>query len=69
MSNQRKSGKKLISSYVFEQDKEKLQAFAAENGLTMSDVLKAMVSELDNLEGRAKNQILKAARSSEDNEG
>tara|TARA_R100001463_G_scaffold78933_2_gene133365 strand:+ start:821 stop:1030 length:210 start_codon:yes stop_codon:yes gene_type:complete len=69
MSNQRKSGKKLISSYVFEQDKEKLQAFAAENGLTMSDVLKAMVSELDNLEGRAKNQILKAARSSEENEG
>jgi len=69
MSNQRKSGKKLISSYVFEQDKEKLQAFAAENGLTMSDVLKAMVSELDNLEGRAKKQILKAARSSEKNEG
>ncbi len=65
MSNQRKAGKKLISSYVWSQDKAKLQKLADRNGVTMSDLIKAMVSELDSLEKDAQKQIIKAAKEQE----
>ena len=65
MSNQRKAGKKLISSYVWSQDKAKLQKLADRNGVTMSDLIKAMVSELDSLEKDAQEQIIKAAKEQE----
>lgn len=65
MSNQRKAGKKLISSYVWSQDKAKLQKLADRNGVTMSDLIKAMVSELDSLEKDAQEQIIKAAKERE----
>ncbi|HCV01771.1 MAG TPA: hypothetical protein DG048_03905 [Pseudoalteromonas sp.] len=67
MSSQRKEGKQLVSSYVWSKDKEKLQQFAKEHGLTMSDVIKAMVSELDTLEKKALKKIVDAAKHSEDN--
>ena len=62
VSSQRKDGKKLVSSYVWENDKEKLQQIAKEQGVTMSDLIKAMVTELDNLKKDAKDQIYKSAR-------
>ena len=62
MSSQRKDGKKLVSSYVWENDKERLQQIAKEQGVTMSDLIKAMVTELDNLKKDAKDQIYKSAK-------
>ena len=62
VSSQRKDGKKLISSYVWEQDKERLQEIAEEQGVTMSDLIKAMVTELDSLKKDAKEQIYKSAK-------
>ena len=62
MSNQRKPGKKLISSYVWENDKDKLKELADKNGVTMSDLIKAMISELDSLEQEAQEQIINAAK-------
>lgn len=65
MSSQRKDGKKLVSSYVWENDKEKLQAIAEEQGVTMSDLIKAMVSELDSLGVEAQKQIYRTAKNKE----
>ena len=65
MSSQRKDGKKLVSSYVWENDKEKLQAIAEEQGVTMSDLIKAMVSELDSLGAEAQKQIYRTAKNKE----
>lgn len=65
MSSQRKDGKKLVSSYVWENDKEKLQAIAEEQGVTMSDLIKAMVSELDSLSVEAQKQIYRTAKNKE----
>jgi|TARA_B100001939_G_scaffold174086_1_gene149885 hypothetical protein len=65
VSSQRKDGKKLVSSYVWENDKEKLQAIAEEQGVTMSDLIKAMVSELDSLGEDAQKQIYRTAKNKE----
>ena len=50
MPNVRKEGKKSISSWIYEDDKDSLRKFAKERGIPLSDLLDELIKEkLDRL--------------------
>lgn len=62
MSNKRAEGKKILSSWVWETDIQKLKQFAAENDVTMSDLIKALISGLDTMDKGALDKLVRDAR-------
>lgn len=62
MGNQRKKGKKLTAAWVMEKDYDKLTAIAEEHGLNNSDVLKALIEGLSDMDKKAINKLVKKAK-------
>ena len=59
MPNVRKEGKKSISSWIYEDDKDSLRKFAKERGIPLSDLLDELIKEkLDRLK-KKNNKIRK----------
>lgn len=62
MSNKRADGKKILSSWVWETDIHKLKQFAADNDITMSDLIKALIGGLDTMDKKALNKLVRDAK-------
>ena len=62
MSNKRAEGKKILSSWVWENDIEKLRQFADENGVTMSDLIKSLIKGLDTMDKKARDILVEEAK-------
>ena len=58
MSNQRKEGKKLVASWVWEQDLDRIREIAEENGISVSDLVKQMLSDLGDMSDKARAKII-----------
>ncbi len=58
MSNQRKEGKKLVASWVWEQDLDRIREIAEENGISVSDLVKQMISDLGDMSDKARAKII-----------
>tara|TARA_R110000824_G_scaffold361945_2_gene549842 strand:- start:245 stop:445 length:201 start_codon:yes stop_codon:yes gene_type:complete len=58
MSNQRKEGKKLVASWVWEQDLERIKEIAGESGVSVSDIMKQMISDLGDMNEKARAKII-----------
>ena len=58
MSNQRKEGKKLVASWVWEQDLERIKEIAEESGVSVSDIMKQMISDLGDMNEKARAKII-----------
>ena len=58
MSNQRKQGKKLVASWVWQQDLDRIKEIAEENGVSVSDLIKQMINDLGDMNSKARAKII-----------
>ena len=62
MANQRKEGKKMAGAYVWENDLDNIKRLAAENNVSVSDMIKELISDLDDMEEKALKRIVNKAK-------
>lgn len=62
MANQRKEGKKMAGAYVWENDLDNIKRLAAKNNVSVSDMIKALISDLDDMEEKALKRIVNKAK-------
>lgn len=65
MANMRAKGKKMTGAYVWENDLKTLQKIASDNGVTQSDLIRAMIAGLDDMDKKAINKIVESAKKQE----
>ena len=62
MKNRRPKGKKILSSWMWENDIQKLKQFATENDVAMSDLIRSLIRGLDTMETKALNKLVTDAK-------
>ena len=62
MKNRRPKGKKILSSWMWENDLKTLQKIASDNGVTQASVIKAMIEGLGEMDKEARQALVSAAK-------
>lgn len=62
MKNRRPKGKKILSSWMWENDIQKLKQFATENDVTISDLIRSLIRGLDTMETKVLNKLVTDAK-------
>ena len=62
MKNRRPKGKKILSSWMWENDIQKLKQFATENDVTISDLIRSLIRGLDTMEIKVLNKLVTDAK-------
>jgi hypothetical protein len=59
---ERPKNKKILSAWMWEKDIKAIKQLAEDNGVTVTAILKTLISELDKAEDEAKNKIIELSR-------
>ena len=62
MSRTRPGGKKILAAWMWEKDIKAIKQLAKDNDVTVTAILKTLISELDKAEDEAKNKIIELSR-------
>ena len=62
MKNRRPKGKKIVSSWLWENDIKKLKQLAKENDVTISDLIRSLIRGLDTMETKVLNKLVTDAK-------